>query len=101
MRDSRICDSISDTRMIDPNPVSGSMPLTTSIMEFSAFLEIPVRNPACPSIDFSMRALQGQTVTQCPQETQLDSPIVDPPSHRTRGCGSSQLMDSVSFTSTF
>src|SRR4029077_7145710 len=98
MRDSRMADSISDTRKMELNPVSGSTPLTTSIMEFSAFLEIPVRNPACPSIDFSMSALHGQTVTQAPQGTQRDSPMVEPPSHRTRGCGSSQLIDSVSFT---
>ena len=32
-----------------------------------------MKNPACPSIDFSIKALQGQTVTQWPQETQLDS----------------------------
>jgi hypothetical protein len=34
--------------------------------------------------------LQGHTVTQWPQETQLDSPIVEPPSHSTRGLGSCQ-----------
>src|ERR1700719_2652539 len=101
MRDSRMADSTSDTRKMETNPVSGSTPLTTSIMEFSARLEIPVRNPACPSMDFSMSALHGQTVTQRPQETQLDSPIVAPPSHRTRGCGSSQQMDRVSLTSRF
>ena len=61
----------------------------------------PVRKPAWPSIDFSISALHGQTVTQWPQETQLDSPIVEPPSHSTRGCGSSQLIDSVSLTCTF
>src|SRR5579862_3195146 len=64
MRDSRIADSISDTRKMEPYPVSGSTPLTTSIMEFSVRLEMPVRNPACPNMDFSIRALQGQTVTQ-------------------------------------
>jgi hypothetical protein len=32
--------------------------------------------------------LQGQTVTQWPQETQLDSPMGEPPSHWTRGCAS-------------
>src|ERR1700688_895980 len=85
MRVSRMADSTSDTRRMAPYPVSGSTPLTTSIMEFSARLEMPVRNPACPSMDFSMSALHGQTVTQWPQETQLDSPMVDPPSHRTRG----------------
>src|ERR1700676_4688731 len=101
MRDSRMADSISDTRRMEPYPVSGSTPLTTSIMEFSARLEIPVRNPACPSMDFSMSALHGQTVTQWPQETQLDSPMVEPPSHNTRGLGSSQRMDNVSLTSRF
>ncbi len=45
-----------------------------------------VINPASPIIDFSIKALQGQTVTQWPQETQLDSPIGLPPSHKTRGC---------------
>src|SRR5580704_18417377 len=101
MRFSRMADSTTDTRMMEPYPVSGSTPLTKSIMEFSALLEMPVRNPACPSMDFSISALHGQTVTQWPQETQLDSPIVDPPSHNTRGCSSSQLMERVSFTSTF
>src|SRR5258708_35256392 len=100
MRDSRMADSISDTRKMEPYPVSGSTPLTTSIMEFSAFLEMPVRNPACPSMDFSMSALHGQTVTQWPQETQLDSPMVEPPSHRTLGGGSFQLTDRGSFTPT-
>src|ERR1700694_4097939 len=95
MRDSRMADSISDTRRMEPYPVSGSTPLTTSIMPLSARLEMPVRNPACPSMYFARSALHGQTVTQWPQETQLDSPMVDPPSHKTRGCGSSQLMESV------
>jgi hypothetical protein len=45
----------------------------------------PVRKPAWPTMVFSMRALQGQTVTQWPQETQLDSPMGAPPSHNTRG----------------
>src|SRR3984893_15552075 len=101
MRDSRMADSISDTRMMAPYPVSGSTSLTTSIMPSSARLEIPVRNPAWPSMDFSISALHGQTVMQWPQETQLDSPMVDPPSHCTRGWGSSQLMERVSFTWTF
>src|ERR1700732_4012154 len=61
------------------------MPFTTSIMPSSAAFGRAVRKPACPSIDFSIKALQGQTVTQWPQETQLDSPIVEPPSHSTRG----------------
>src|SRR5271156_1129764 len=101
MRFSRMADSTSDTRMMEPYPVSGSTPLTTSIMEFSARLEMPVRKPACPSIDFSMSALHGQTVTQWPQETQLEPSIFSPPSHSTRGCLSSQRIDSVSFTCTF
>src|SRR6266436_396045 len=45
----------------------------------------PNVEPACPSMDFSMSALHGHTEMQCPQETQLDSPIVEPPSHCTRG----------------
>src|SRR3984885_1081275 len=93
MRDSRMADSTSDTRKMEPYPVSGSTPLTTSIMEFSVFLEIPVRNPAWPSMDFSISALHGQTVTQWPQERQLDSPMGAPLSHKTRGCGSSQRID--------
>src|SRR5579862_4885818 len=72
MRDSRMADSISDTRMMEPYPVSGSTPLTMSIMAFKVFLEMPVRNPACPIMDFSMSALHGHTVTQWPQDTQLD-----------------------------
>ena len=70
-------------------------------MPFSVDFGSAVKKPAWPSIDFSISALQGQTVTQWPQETQLDSPIVEPPSHSTRGCGSSQLIESVSFTCTF
>src|ERR1700733_12676986 len=66
MRDLRMAASTSDRRMMEPYPVSGSTPLTTSIMEFNARLEMPVRNPAWPSIDFSMSALHGQTVTQWP-----------------------------------
>src|SRR5258708_13417929 len=100
MRDSRMADSASDTRKMEPNPVSGSTPLTTSIMEFRVFLERPVRKPACPSIDFSMSALHGQAVTRWPQEPQLDSPIVEPPSHRTPGSCSPPLSASVFFTST-
>src|SRR5579864_4795879 len=84
-----------------PYPVSGSTPLTTSIMPLKADFFREVRKPACPSMLFSISALQGQTVTQWPHETQLDSPMVDPPSHRTRGLGSSQLIESVSLTSTF
>src|SRR6266446_6281448 len=75
------------------------MPLTTSIIPFKAACGIAVIYPASPSIDFSIRALQGQTVIQCPQDTQLDSPIVLPPSHKTRGWSSSQRIESVSFTS--
>src|ERR1700756_4381765 len=101
IRCSRIACSASETWRMLPKPVSGSTPLTTSIMPPKASFFRDVRNPACPSIVFSIRALQGQTVTQCPHETQLDSPIVDPPSQSTRGFGSSQLIDKVSFTSTF
>src|SRR6202011_2205856 len=84
-----------------PYPVSGSIPLTTSIMPVRADCFRDVRKPACPSMVFSNNALQGQTVTQWPHETQLDSPMVDPPSQSTRGFGSSQLIESVSLTSTF
>src|SRR5246500_3071092 len=97
MRDSRMADSTSDKRKMGLYPVSGSTSLTTSIMAFRAFLETPVRNPACPSMDFSMSALHGHTVTQWPQETQLEPSICSPPSHSTLGFGSSQLIDSVSF----
>src|SRR6478736_10362901 len=44
-----------------------------------------VKKPAWPIMDFSISALQGHTVTQWPHETQLDSPIAEPPSHSTRG----------------
>ena len=67
---------LGDARGWRRKPVSGSMPLTTSIMPSEPACGRPVKNPAWPSIDFSMSALQGQTVTQWPQETQLDSPIV-------------------------
>src|SRR2546426_11583181 len=101
MRDSRIADSASETFKIAPYPVSGSTPLTISIIPANAVFGKAVRNPALPTIDFSINALQGHTVTQWPHDTQLDSPIGFPPSHRTRGCGSSQRIESVSLTSTF
>ncbi len=93
--------SASDNWRMGPRPVSGSIALTTSIMPLSAAFRRAVKKPAWPSMLFSIKALQGHTVTQCPQETQLDSPIVDPPSQSTLGFGASQLMESVSFTSTF
>ena len=63
------------------------MPLMTSIMPFKIGLSNPLMYPAWPSIDFSINALQGQTVTQWPHDTQLDSPIGLPPSHKTLGLG--------------
>src|SRR5665213_3874826 len=84
-----------------PYPISGSIPFTTSIMLSSVFAERPVKYPACPIMDFSISALHGQTVTQCPQETQLEPAMVSPPSHSTRGCSDSQSIESVSFTCTF
>src|SRR5215470_17822565 len=81
IRESRIADSDSETFKIPPYPASGSTALTKSIIPFSASLGRPLRKPACPSMDFSISALQGHTVTQWPQETQLDSPITLPPSH--------------------
>src|ERR1700752_2046311 len=87
--------------MIGSKPVSGSIPFTKSIMPSNAGFGSPVKKPAWPSIDVSINALHGQTDTQWPHDTQLDSPIVDPPSHNTRGCGSSQLIESVSLTSRF
>ena len=47
-----------------PYPVSGSTPLTISIMPLRADFFRDVRNPAWPSMVFSISALQGQTVTQ-------------------------------------
>src|SRR5690606_1823796 len=60
-----------------------------------------VKWPASPIIVFSMSALQGQTVTQCPHETQDDSLMGRPPSQSTRGCSASQSIESVSVTWTF
>src|SRR5207245_4650286 len=67
--------------------------LTISIMPSKAVFGNAVRNPALPTIDFSINALQGHTLMQWPHDTQLDSPIGLPPSHRTRGCGSSQRIE--------
>src|SRR5258708_37047236 len=64
MREVRIADSASETLRIAPKPASGSTSFTTSIMPASAFFGSAEKNPACPSIDFSIKALQGQTVTQ-------------------------------------
>ena len=47
---------------------------------------------------FSMSALHGHTVTQCPQPTHEDSPASAPPSHCTRGTSASQSIESVSVT---
>src|ERR1700691_5574290 len=38
VRDSRMCDSISETCIMEPYPISGSMPLTTSILPSGADL---------------------------------------------------------------
>src|ERR1700733_157450 len=66
--------------------VSGTMCyLCLRSLTLNADFGIAVKKPACPNIDFSISALHGQTVTQWPQETQLDSPIAEPPSHNTRG----------------
>src|SRR5271155_5038859 len=81
--------------------MGGSTPLTISIMWFSVLSGVSVRKPASPSIDFSISALHGHTVTQWPQETQLEPSIFVPPSQSTRGGSLSQLIDSVSFTCTF
>src|SRR5947209_8477604 len=82
-------------------PVCGSTALTKSIIPSNTLGGNAVRYPASPSMDFSISALQGQTETQWPQETQLDSPMGLPPSHSTRGNSSSQRMDRVSLTSRF
>ena len=60
-----------------------------------------VSGPASLIMVFSISALQGQTVTQWPQETQLESLATSPPSHSTRGSSRSQSMDRVSVTCTF
>src|SRR6187397_1484481 len=62
---------------------------------------IEVKGPASGCMVFSISALQGHTVTQCPQLTQLEPAIVCPPSHSTRGCSIVQSMLRVSLTSTF
>src|ERR1700720_3365053 len=48
----------------------GSTSLTRLIIGVRMSSFIAVINPAWPSIDFSIRALQGQTVTHWPQLTQ-------------------------------
>src|SRR5436853_6247066 len=96
-----MADSASETFSSAPELLSGSTPLTISIMPSNSFFGNAVRNPAFPTIDFSINALQGHTLIQWPHDTQLDSPIGFPPSHSTRGCGSSHRIESVSLTSTF
>ena len=80
---SRIAASASETAIIPLYP--GSTSLTRSIIGVKISSFNPVINPASPSIDFSINALQGQTVTQWPQPTQEESLIFAPPSHRTIG----------------
>ena len=63
----------------------GSTALTISIIGRLTVSGSPVRSPASPSIVVSISALHGQTVTQWPQETQLDSLIGAPPSHKHAG----------------
>ena len=98
---SRAADSISLTFMMGLRPALASTPLTTSMAASQTGSGMPVNRPASPIMEFSIRALQGQTVTQCPQLTQLLSPMGFPPSHSTRGCSISQPMVRVSFTCTF
>src|SRR5579872_4274248 len=64
----RVFDSRSDVLKIGASPVSGSTAFTALIMVSSTGFGRPVITPAWPSMEFSIRALQGQTVTQCPQE---------------------------------
>src|SRR4051794_22190907 len=80
---SRIADSTSEMAIMPLYP--GSMSLTRSIIGDRISSFSPVMNPASPSIDFSISALQGHAVTHWPQPTQEESLIFAPPSHRTIG----------------
>ena len=60
-------------------------PLQNQSSDLTHPVSNPVINPASPSIDFSINALQGQTVTHCPQLTQDESLILTPLSQITRG----------------
>jgi len=85
---------------MEPYPVSGSILDERRSWSFSARLEMPVRNPACPSMDFSMSALHGQTVTQWPHGRNWTRDV-EPPSQERADAGHPNWMESVSFTSTF
>src|SRR5690606_10545809 len=98
MRCSRMAASASDTDMSDPYPVSTFF--VSSIIPLMVSGSIPVKWPASPSIDFSIKALHGQTVTHWPQDTHDDSLIETPSSHMTRGCSRDQSIERVSFTCT-
>ena len=96
-----MADSASESARIGPYPISGSIFFTVPIMVSSTFGGSPVRNPAWPIMDFSISALHGQTVMQCPHETHEEPAITSPPSHSTRGCSDVQSIVRVSFTCTF
>src|SRR5699024_8636960 len=81
-------------------PVVGSTPLTRSIIGRLSEVGMDVNGPASPSMSFSISALQGQTVTHWPQDTQLDSLIGRSLPHTTRGLSRSQSMLSVALPST-
>src|SRR5699024_9201481 len=96
VRVSRIFASASDTAIMPLYP--GSTSFTRSIIGFSISGFKPVIKPALPSIDYSIKTLQGKTETHCPQRTQEDSLINTTSSHMTRGRSAYQSIDSVSFT---
>ena len=76
----------------------GSTRLVTSIICWRVRSPTPVRKPASPSMEFSISALHGQTVTQWPHETHDDSLIGTSASQMTRGRSRSQAIESTSLT---
>ncbi len=100
IRDFLILDSELLMAIIGLMVVSGSMDLTASIILSFVSPGMPVMNPDLPSMDFSMRAFTGHTVTQCPHETQDESFMGTSLSHITRGRSRLQSILRVSFTCT-
>lgn len=93
--------SIFEMAVIGGAPIVCSSALAASIIGRLSDCGRLVKGPASGCMVFSISALQGQTVTQWPQLTQLEPAMVWPPSQSTRGGSIWKSIDSVSFTSTF
>ena len=100
-----ICDSLNFDSMLlmpmtGPIPRNGSRDLTDFTISCFVLSEKDVKNPASPSMGFSISAFTGQTVTQCPQDTHDESFTGTSLSQMTLGTSLFQSIESVSLTCT-